>query len=237
MTPNELPTNWSNDQFTFDHIPTGLGLLDEDFEIPEQHLQNNGTIHTQTSPTFSLAQQMQPSQQQQRQHPSKSIENNVAPLLNPYSPTNSSDPSIFDHRPAIYQPPQHILPVASHLNPPAYMHHPYYNPYMYPDPEYFSRFMAEEDKRKRNTAASARFRVKKKMREQTLEKTARDMSAKAEMLEARVKELEREIKWLKNLLIEKDSRISKQRSESNRGGGDKNESSNDHAKRSDQQHQ
>ncbi|CAI2163127.1 14764_t:CDS:2 [Funneliformis geosporum] len=215
---------------------TRLGLLDEDFEVPEERLQNNSTIPTQTSPTYSLTQQMQPSLQQ-RQHPPTQIENNVVPPF-PYSPTNSNDPSTLDYRPTIYQPPPQILPLAPNLNVPAYMHHPYYNPRMYADPEYWAKFMAEEDKRKRNTAASARFRVKKKMREQSLEKTARDMSEKAEMLENRVKELEREIKWLKNLLIEKDSRISSiQRSESNRGGGEEIENSNGRAKRSDQQHQ
>lgn len=63
---------------------------------------------------------------------------------------------------------------------------------------------AEEDKRKRNTAASARFRIKKKQREQTLEKTVRDMTEKSTGLENRVRELELEIKFLKGLLIEKD---------------------------------
>ena len=37
-----------------------------------------------------------------------------------------------------------------------------------------SRLAAEEDKRRRNTAASARFRVKKKQREQALEKTMKE---------------------------------------------------------------
>ena len=40
------------------------------------------------------------------------------------------------------------------------------------DLEEQSRSMAEDDKRRRNTAASARFRVKKKQREQALEKRA-----------------------------------------------------------------
>ncbi|KAJ2722771.1 hypothetical protein GGI07_003099 [Coemansia sp. Benny D115] len=63
---------------------------------------------------------------------------------------------------------------------------------------------AEEDKRRRNTAASARFRVKKKLKEQALERTARDMTAKAEALEKRVHELETETRWLKSLITEKD---------------------------------
>ncbi|KAK9766543.1 hypothetical protein K7432_004303 [Basidiobolus ranarum] len=63
----------------------------------------------------------------------------------------------------------------------------------------------EEDKRRRNTAASARFRVKKKMREQVLETTVQEMTTKAEAMEAKVKELEKEVEWLRELLLEKNS--------------------------------
>ena len=66
-----------------------------------------------------------------------------------------------------------------------------------------SRLAAEEDKRRRNTAASARFRVKKKQREQNLERTAKEMSDKASALEARIGQLEMENKWLKSLITEK----------------------------------
>ncbi|KAI8066804.1 hypothetical protein BC940DRAFT_257386 [Gongronella butleri] len=62
----------------------------------------------------------------------------------------------------------------------------------------------EDDKRRRNTAASARFRLKKKMREQALEQKAKDMSTKCEQLEHRVRELEMEAKWLRALVVEKD---------------------------------
>ncbi|KXN73279.1 hypothetical protein CONCODRAFT_77423 [Conidiobolus coronatus NRRL 28638] len=62
----------------------------------------------------------------------------------------------------------------------------------------------EEDKRKRNTLASARFRLKKKEKEQTLEKTAKEMTEKAEALQTRVNELEKQVKWLTGLLLQKD---------------------------------
>jgi len=68
-----------------------------------------------------------------------------------------------------------------------------------------ARVEADEDKRRRNTAASARFRVKKKQREQALEKTAKEMTDKATKLEKRVHELELENKWLKGLITEKTS--------------------------------
>lgn len=67
-----------------------------------------------------------------------------------------------------------------------------------------SRLAAEEDKRRRNTAASARFRVKKKQREQNLERTAKEMTDKASALEARIGQLEMENKWLKSLITEKN---------------------------------
>jgi len=66
-----------------------------------------------------------------------------------------------------------------------------------------SRLAAEEDKRKRNTAASARFRIKKKQREQALEKSAKEMTEKVNALEARINALETENKWLKSLVTEK----------------------------------
>jgi len=72
------------------------------------------------------------------------------------------------------------------------------------DIEDASRLAAEEDKRRRNTAASARFRVKKKQREQALEKSAKEMSDKVAALEGRINQLETENKWLKNLITEKN---------------------------------
>jgi Basic region leucine zipper len=71
------------------------------------------------------------------------------------------------------------------------------------NPSERARLEAEEDKRRRNTAASARFRVKKKQREQALEKSAKEMTEKANKLEKRVHELELENKWLKGLITEK----------------------------------
>jgi len=66
-----------------------------------------------------------------------------------------------------------------------------------------SRVAAEEDKRRRNTAASARFRVKKKQREQAMEKTAKEMTDRVTFLENRVAQLEMENKLLKDLITEK----------------------------------
>lgn len=67
-----------------------------------------------------------------------------------------------------------------------------------------ARVAAEEDKRRRNTAASARFRIKKKQREQALEKTAKEMSDRVALLESRISQLETENTWLKGLITEKN---------------------------------
>ena len=65
-----------------------------------------------------------------------------------------------------------------------------------------ARGAAEEDKRRRNTLASARFRAKKKMREQALEKDYKEMSTKIDRMENRIKELELENKWLRGLVVQ-----------------------------------
>lgn len=67
-----------------------------------------------------------------------------------------------------------------------------------------SRQTAEEDKRRRNTAASARFRIKKKQREQALERSAKEMSDKVAKFEDRIRMLETENKWLKDLITAKN---------------------------------
>ncbi|EXJ54665.1 hypothetical protein A1O7_10006 [Cladophialophora yegresii CBS 114405] len=77
-------------------------------------------------------------------------------------------------------------------------------------PEDKSRVAAEEDKRRRNTAASARFRVKKKQREQALERTVKEVQEKNSKLEAKVNQLEMENKWLKDLITEKNGLASKE---------------------------
>jgi hypothetical protein len=48
--------------------------------------------------------------------------------------------------------------------------------------------------------------MKKKQKEQAMAQTVRDMTDKTEKLQSRVHELENEIKWLRELLLEKNSK-------------------------------
>ncbi|KAJ9614749.1 uncharacterized protein PV06_08450 [Exophiala oligosperma] len=73
-----------------------------------------------------------------------------------------------------------------------------------------SRIAAEEDKRRRNTAASARFRIKKKQREQALEKTVKEVQDKNTQLEVKLRQMEVENKWLRDLIMEKNGLQSKE---------------------------
>ncbi|KAK2464176.1 hypothetical protein APHAL10511_003633 [Amanita phalloides] len=61
--------------------------------------------------------------------------------------------------------------------------------------------LAAEDKRRRNTAASARFRLKKKEREAALEGKAKELETRVNELERECETLRRENGWLKGLVI------------------------------------
>jgi len=60
---------------------------------------------------------------------------------------------------------------------------------------------AAEDKRRRNTAASARFRAKKKEREVALEKKSKELETRVNELERECESLRRENGWLKGLVV------------------------------------
>ncbi|KAF9462467.1 hypothetical protein BDZ94DRAFT_1236936 [Collybia nuda] len=60
---------------------------------------------------------------------------------------------------------------------------------------------AAEDKRRRNTAASARFRLKKKEREAALEGKAKELEGRVNELERECEGLRRENGWLKGLVV------------------------------------
>lgn len=63
-----------------------------------------------------------------------------------------------------------------------------------------------EMKRRRNTAASARFRIKKKLKEKQMEQQAKDLQDRLNALEGKYKTLEMENKCLKQLILEKNEK-------------------------------
>lgn len=64
------------------------------------------------------------------------------------------------------------------------------------------------DKRRRNTAASARFRIKKKMKEKQMEDKINSLQDMIRNFETKIQTLELENKLLKNLIIEKGTEKS-----------------------------
>lgn len=68
--------------------------------------------------------------------------------------------------------------------------------------------VADLDKRRRNTAASARFRIKKKLKEKEMEGKIQQLNDLIEKFELKINELEMENRLLKNLIIEKGNRNS-----------------------------
>lgn len=63
-----------------------------------------------------------------------------------------------------------------------------------------------EERRRRNTAASARFRIKKKLKEQQMEQRTKELREKLLDMEKKIKTLEMENKCLKNLLFQRNEK-------------------------------
>ena len=110
------------------------------------------------------------------------------------TPGPAPTPATFEHQSARQTPMQrHELADA-------------YAPKNEASTETTSALLGEDDeKRRRNTAASARFRVKKKQREQEMEKNQRLMQKQITEQAERIKQLEMENSWLKSLVVEKNT--------------------------------
>ncbi|EXJ70852.1 uncharacterized protein A1O5_05843 [Cladophialophora psammophila CBS 110553] len=78
--------------------------------------------------------------------------------------------------------------------------------YYFQSPDHAAELAAREERRKRNTAASARFRMKKKQREEALERKMSQVQDRNAKLEEKVDQLELENKWLKDLITEKNKK-------------------------------
>jgi hypothetical protein len=149
-----------------------------DFELPQQHL------------TSQLVEQQKQQHQHQQQH--RHTPQLLLPKISPTTTLEEITKVLLSNIPNAASPTATTskIPITSIIS-------------SSPAKVNKEKSAVEEDKRKRNTAASARFRIKKKQREQSMEKTVREMTEKSTGLEDRVKELELEIKFLRGLLIEK----------------------------------
>lgn len=185
-SPESITTTFSDSSpptITYESLANYL-----DFELPQQHL---------TSQLVELPrQQHQPQQQhQQRQAPQL-----LLPKISPNTTLEEIAKVLLSNIP-------NTAAIASKI--------PMTSTTSTTNPAKVSKEKSavEEDKRKRNTAASARFRIKKKQREQSMEQTVQEMTKKSTGLENRVKELELEIKFLRGLLIEKKQEETKDSNE------------------------
>ncbi|CAH2355391.1 transcriptional activator of sulfur metabolism Met28p [[Candida] railenensis] len=79
-------------------------------------------------------------------------------------------------------------------------------PYIESSPQSTQYDATNDDKRRRNTAASARFRIKKKQKEQEMESKAKKLQDTVSNLEKKLKTLEMENKCLKNLILQQNER-------------------------------
>ncbi|KAL9557647.1 hypothetical protein MBANPS3_001297 [Mucor bainieri] len=193
-SPESIATTFSNSSpstITYESLANYL-----DFELPQQHLT------TQLVPTSRQQPQPQP-QQQQQQHSQRQAPQLLLPKISPNTTLEEIAKVLLSNIPSTATAATTSkIPMTSTAST---AHHP--------AKVSKEKSAVEEDKRKRNTAASARFRIKKKQREQSMEKTVQEMTEKSTGLENRVKELELEIKFLRGLLIEKKQEESKDSNE------------------------
>ncbi|KAL2785854.1 hypothetical protein BJX66DRAFT_49205 [Aspergillus keveii] len=190
---NKQSANQSPDMEFLDMLGDGFGNVNE-FAAPQMNQMHN-SMPVQNARFHAMP---QPQAQAPAAVPRMPVNHS-----SPTSPTTSSpsQPSVTAPSPSTATSPATAAPAPKRKNTQK-------APVL--SVEEVARVAAEEDKRRRNTAASARFRVKKKMREQALEKTVKETSEKNAALEARVTALELENQWLKNLITEKNGKSAEE---------------------------
>lgn len=184
-SPESIATTFSSSSpstITYESLANYL-----DFELPQQHL------------TSQLAAPPQQQPQPQQQHQQRQAPQLLLPKISPNTTLEEIAKVLLSNIPntATTANTTSKIPMTSTTST------------AHPAKVSKEKSAVEEDKRKRNTAASARFRIKKKQREQSMEKTVQEMTEKSTGLENRVKELELEIKFLRGLLIEKKQEETK----------------------------
>lgn len=171
----------------------GLSPEDQHHQPQQQHMTEFSQLDFNSLGQFSLAEGLPNAQLPQQPHHQPHHQSTVAPQLpqqQHFIPQSASTPSTSSHQSPSEDTQDTKRRRTSRQSSTV------------PDTE--NRAAAEEDKRRRNTAASARFRIKKKQREQEMEKNAKMLQEKVQSLESKVSQLEMENKWLRNLVVEKN---------------------------------
>ncbi|KAI5962829.1 hypothetical protein CANMA_003604 [Candida margitis] len=194
-----------------------------------EHNTNGDDLGIQTINNFINKQSQQ--QQQQQQSTSSNLPSNIAPItpnavaLSPTDvSTRQSNPPF--HLPSQQQPTSSLSQLNSSLQLQTRSRNPSITSFIDPNLQravgsgptgppsttassnLSSPDAAELDKKRRNTAASARFRIKKKMKEQQMENKINSLNEMISSLENKLSHLEMENKLLRNLIIEKGSQKS-----------------------------
>jgi len=147
--------------------------------------------------TESLIQQNLPQYSQPTPGQSFSSSSSVQPYMQHFSPGL--------HPLQSHQDPYTNLPVASDSAGPSSMSSPSASAEIETNSD--TERAGADDKRRRNTEASARFRTKKKLKTINLERSVSDLTGRAEELEREVADLRRENGWLKEIIMLKGTRL------------------------------
>ncbi|KAH9836515.1 uncharacterized protein C8Q71DRAFT_758301 [Rhodofomes roseus] len=149
-----------------------------------------------TQPMQQASHQVPFMQQPQPQHHQQQAESQPQPHAQPRRTTSSRPESPWDTAPNPFSLPQPNQAVESPASSSAGAPSPPQQAEVPEDPVAIA-----EDKRRRNTAASARFRIKKKQWSLNLERTISDLSSRVQELEVEAAELRRENGWLKEIVM------------------------------------
>ncbi|EIE79159.1 hypothetical protein G6F46_002541 [Rhizopus delemar] len=188
-TKNDL-TLWTNVQFTFDENPPVFDSSQTESQPDTNNSSNSSSPSTENITYEKILNYLNPELQttQQTYIKNSTSPENLNSRPHPILPKLSLD----DLTKVLLSPvPVSMVGVQKPVQPSK-------------SSESKEKSLINDDKRKRNTAASARFRIKKKLKEQEMEKTIREMTEKSKALQNYVDDLEKEIKWLRDILTDKE---------------------------------
>ncbi|QDS69551.1 hypothetical protein FKW77_007830 [Venturia effusa] len=181
------------------HSYTPMGSL-PGYSSASQHIFSSGGLRSPHDSQFPSSEKPQRTRCTPRSPRLRSANSLNFPPLYPADVPLGSPPAQISPPNGYVSPPNGCFPAPADV---PYAGSAASSTYSVPEEEEGTPQIAEDEKRKRNLAASARFRQKKKQREQQLEKATKELNDRADELEARVIELEQENELLKAMLTEK----------------------------------